>query len=234
MNWAFLLATPKSAPDTSGAQSKSFADRPGLVQRGRPLLLWIAAALVVLVIAAAPRVLLNRSPAEPVCADRPLGAWLEDGVEPASVALREIGAPAVPYLLAKLRREDPNYGSYQHYRKFWDRMPGMLRPMLPKPKSGSFDQARTCNFLLAIGPQAFPAILRGLGDANPAVRAACAWALGNSPKARTELPSVLPALVRCLNDPNPEVRQRAAWAIQQVRPEPDRRAPAQSRLSCNP
>ena len=218
MNRNSLLRVPNSALEASEAQSKSFADRPGVVECGRPLMFWIAAALVVVIAAAAPSVLLNRRAAEPVYAGLTLSAWLEDGVEPASVALREIGAPAVPYLLARLRREDPNYGSYQSYRKFWDRVPGILRPMLPKPKSGSFDQARTCNLLLAIGPQAFPAMLRGLSDANPSVRAACAWALGSSPRARTELASVLPALVRCLKDSNPEVRQRAAWAIQQVRP----------------
>jgi HEAT repeat protein len=140
-------------------------------------------------------------------------------MEPASVALREVGASAVPFLFAKLRREDPTYGSWQRYHDFWGKLPTPLHSVLPKPKSGNLDQARVCNALLAIGPPALPGTLDGLQNPNPAVRCASAWALGSWPKAREDLTTVLPALVARLQDANPEARQRAAWAIGQFGPQ---------------
>jgi hypothetical protein len=172
-----------------------------------PLLLWV---IVV------PLATLTRGAKEPVFEGRPLSQWLDDGFEPSSVALRELGSKAVPYLFARLRREDPVYGSWQTYHDFHAKLPRILQQILPKPKSGNFDEVKTYNALFAIGPAALPSLAGGLRDHNPAVRIASAWALGSFLQVRTNLTWAVPPLIEALKDPNSLVRLRAAWAVSRM------------------
>ncbi len=70
--------------------------------------------------------------------------------------------------------------------------------------------------LARIGEAAVPALIRGLGDAEPKRRAEAAWLLGHiGPGAK---PAV-PALVAALEDPSPEVQKSAARALGQIGPD---------------
>jgi HEAT repeat protein len=158
-------------------------------------------------------VLVGWAPNEPAYAGKSLNQWLDGGYEDAAVALREIGPDGVPCILAKLRREHPRWGRRQNYRKLCEKMPGVLQRHLPRPKSAAFDEYRACNALVDLGPQAIPAVSAGLQDDNPAVKIACAWALGVFHQRGANVKAAVPALTRALQDSRPEVRERAAWAI---------------------
>ena len=74
------------------------------------------------------------------------------------MGLHELGPPAVPFVLAKLAREDPRYGTGRRYRELWRKMPPPIRRVLPKPADANFDELRACSLLLEIGPQIIPAL----------------------------------------------------------------------------
>src|SRR5258708_2284707 len=89
---------------------------------------------------------------EPLYAGKPVSEWLEGGYEQASLALQEIGSSAAPYVLAKLSREDPHNGSLWKYQALWRKAPPPLKSILPKPRTGNFDELRACSALLELGP----------------------------------------------------------------------------------
>ena len=155
---------------------------------------------------------------EPVYAGKTLDQWLEGGYEQASMALQEIGPPAAPYVLAKLRCEDPRCGSLQKYRDLWRRLPPTLRKIFPRPKAANFDELHACSALLELGPRAVPFLSAGLKDYNPVVREVSAHALGSLRHRGNDIRIALPALVQALGDPSAEVRTRATWALDNNEP----------------
>ena len=167
-------------------------------------------ALLLVVGSACVLALVRMSPTEAGYAGKSINQWLDGGYEDAAVALREVGPDAVPSIFAKLRREHPRWGRRESYRKLWQKSPGFVQRYLPQPKAAAFDEYRACNALVDVGPQAIPALTSGLADGNPAVKIACAWALGVFHERGAKVKGAIPALTRTLNDSQPEVRQRAA------------------------
>lgn len=156
-----------------------------------------------------------RQPAEPRYAGKPLSAWLDSGYEDLSMAVHEIGPAAAPAIYRKLRREHPQYGSRERYRRWWQRVPVALRALLPPPGPSGFDEIRACSALVDIGPSVLPHLIPGLRDGNPAVRLSSAWALAALRDRGVDLTPAIPALQEALRDPNPSVRKRAEWGLRQ-------------------
>jgi hypothetical protein len=109
---------------------------------------------------------------EPVYAGKPLHLWLDDGYEPMSMALHEIGPAAAPFIFAKLRREDPDYGSWVMFQQIWRKTPGCVRNLLPVPRTSNFDRDRACSALLELGPGVIPQLRYAAEDHNRAVKIA--------------------------------------------------------------
>ena len=153
------------------------------------------------------------SPREPIYAGKTLDQWLDAGYEDGAMALQGMGPAAVPYVLAKLAREDPRSGSQRAYQELWRKIPPTLRKIVPKPKATNFDELRACSALLEIGPQAVPLLSRELENPNAVVREASAHAMGCFGERGHAIRSALPGLGQALHDPDRQVRMRAAWAI---------------------
>jgi hypothetical protein len=151
--------------------------------------------------------------AEPVYAGKTVSAWLDAGFEDTSMGLHEIGPPAVPFIMAKLAREDPQYGSSRRYRGLWKKTLPTLRWILPKPITSNFDELRACSSLLAIGPRIIPLLADRLESANPIVRDVSAHVLGTFYAEGRDIQRAMPGLVKAARDPNTDVRTRAAWAL---------------------
>src|SRR5947208_10828699 len=79
---------------------------------------WVSAVVAFGMLASLGLTLGLRAP-EPVYAGKPLSSWLDEGYEPMSMALHEIGPAAAPFIFSKLRREDPAYGLWSQYSKIW-------------------------------------------------------------------------------------------------------------------
>jgi HEAT repeat protein len=173
---------------------------------------WGIGCLGVLGMGLALRVMTSQ-PSEPVYAGKTVDQWLDAGYEDASMALHEIGPPAVPYIVAKLSREDPRCGSLRRYQELWRRFPPALRMVLPKPKSGNFDELRACSALLELGPRIIALLSTGLQDQNPIVREVSAHALGSFREQGRKIDQSVPFLVEALRDSDPKVRTRAAQAL---------------------
>ena len=160
--------------------------------------------------------LLSLPPQEPVYAGKTADEWLNAGYEDAAQGLQHIGPSAVPFILAKLSREDPRYGSQNHYRQFWNKVPLPVRRFLPQPKGGAFDELHACNLLLELGPGIIPLLCTGLRDYNPVVREVSAHALGSFRRQGRDIAKAVPLLRETSRDAVPEVRVRAAWALSQM------------------
>ncbi len=158
------------------------------------------------------------APREPQYQGKSLNRWLDGGYEDAALALREIGPAAVPCIFEKLRREHPQWGHRQQYRKIWAKTPSFLQPCLPRPRTAAFDEYRACNVFLDLGPQTIPVLIRGLDDRNPGIRLACAWALGLFHDRGANVDAAVPSLVRETQASLPEISKRATWALSRIRP----------------
>jgi len=143
-----------------------------------------------------------------------VGGWLRTS----SLALQEIGPSAAPYVLGKLSREDPRYGSLRKYQALWRKAPPPLKSILPKPRAGNFDELRACSALLELGPRVIPFLSAGLRDANPAVREVSAHALALFHERGKDIRKAIPSLIEVLHDPTSEVRARSAWALNPIAP----------------
>ena len=150
---------------------------------------------------------------EPAYAGKTADQWLSSGYEDAAQGLQHIGPGAVPFILARLSCEDPRYGSQNHYRRFWNKVPLPLRRFLPKPKNGAFDELHACSLLLELGPGIIPLLCTALHDYNPVVREVSAHTLGSFSRQGRNIAQAASSLTEALQDPVPEVRARAAWAL---------------------
>ena len=163
----------------------------------------------------------HRSP-EPVYAGKRLTDWLDSGAEPATMAVHEIGPAATPWILKKLRREHPRWGWWQAYQERWNRAPSLIRKALPKPRVAGYDEFKAAMLLVETGPQAVPQLRLWLEERNPAVRMACALALGAWRERGMGDRQSGEALRGALLDEHPEVRQAAAAAIAKGEARPGR------------
>jgi hypothetical protein len=151
--------------------------------------------------------------AEPTYSGKTVNQWLDAGYEDALMALHEIGPPALPYVLSKLAREDPRYGSLAIYGKFWKRTPALLRQLVSKPRPTNFDETRAYGALMELGPRIIPLLSSELQCRNPAVREVSAHVLGAFCQRHKDIQRAVPVLTKALQDPNGDVRKRAAWAL---------------------
>jgi hypothetical protein len=169
-------------------------------------------ALLLFVVASGLAVTISRR-TEPVYAGKTASQWLEEGHEDASLAMHEIGPPAMPYIIAKLAQEDPQYGSSLKYRRLWVRLPIFIREVLPKPQTANFDETRACSALLELGPGIVPDLTRELQNKNPAVRAVSALALRSLGERGRNIRRAVPYLQKALEDRNADVVRNAAMAL---------------------
>ena len=157
---------------------------------------------------------------EPTYGGRPLSAWLDAGTEPAAMAVHELGPPAIPWILRKLRWEHPRWGRWESYQHFWRRVPRFARRILPKPRIAAFDDTRAAMLLLEIGPMARPQLIAALKDSNPAVRLACAKTLGTLREQGFKDQRTLDALRAASRDQEAAVRKETASIIARVESPP--------------
>ena len=133
-------------------------------------------------VAALPVIILlamYRSPSarEPVYAGKTITQWLDDGYEPAAMALEEFGPSAVPWIFRTLRHDHPSFDYVAAFTTLRLHVPALLVSMLPRQLHTGFDELRAANLLIGMGPPVMPALRTGLRDSNPAVRTACQMAL---------------------------------------------------------
>lgn len=177
---------------------------------------WAVGCFALLGIGATLCIVSARDP-EPVYAGKTVSQWLDAGYEDAAMALQQIGPPAVPFVMAKLAREDPRYGSLRKYRALRAKIPLPLKTCFPKPRAGNFDELRACSALMEIGPPIVPMLTGFLKDKNPIVREVSAHALGLFRERGRDITQAVPMLAEVLSDSNPDVRARAAWALDSKR-----------------
>ena len=152
-------------------------------------------------------------PAEPVYASRHLSQWLDGGYEQASEALHEVGPAAVPVVFAKLRHEHPQEGSWQRYRRVWEKLPAKIQRLLPRPKTAGYDQWNACQALVEIGPRVIPTLAVNMKHHHLLVRCASAQALGVFRQRGADISIAVPALRMALDHPNRNLRREAAQAL---------------------
>jgi HEAT repeat protein len=150
---------------------------------------------------------------EPSYGGKPVTAWLDAGQEDASFALPEIGPPALPYILAKLAREDPEYAQHRIYTRLWAHLPSSVRRALLKPPNTIFDETRAVMALRELGPGIIPNLARELLNQNPARRKVCAEVLGGWRQGGKNIAVAVPFLTAALRDPDPRVARSAAQAL---------------------
>lgn len=167
-------------------------------------------------------------PLEPTYEGRRLSAWIRGGVtDEGRVAVKSMGSNAVPFLLAKLQREDPlpekwvaEFFSYRGWgrlptRLAWsdwhdaaagfDALGEMAAGALPELEQSLDDGERVfavARALCAIGSKAIPALTNGLASTNPIVRSTIAAMLF---RLGTNGAPAIPALLGLLGDPDGRV-----------------------------
>jgi hypothetical protein len=155
----------------------------------------------------------NSRTTEPVYAGKTISEWLNAGHEDSCQAVHEIGPPALPFILDKLAREDPQFGSNSPYFKIWRGMPGAIRRVLPRPGSTNFDEDRACNTLLELGPAVIVDLTQTLTSPNRAVREVSAHVLGVLKQRGKNIGVAVQALEAASCDSCPQVANRAKWAL---------------------
>ena len=151
---------------------------------------------------------------EPMHAGKTVSQWLNAGYEDAAHAMHEIGPSALPHIMAKLAREDPQFGSSNRYRRLRARLSPPLRGMLPKPAPANFDETRACGLLLELGPTTIPKLAAELQNRNEAVRITSAHVLRLFGERGKDLRTAVPLLEQALRDPSRKTRRWASLALQ--------------------
>src|SRR5678809_184905 len=115
-------------------------------------------------------------PKEPLHAGKTVTQWLDAGYEDCSMALYEIGPPALPFILTTFgRAETPRmFGPFAGACK---RFPG-LRSFFPHLPEHNLDEDRVCSLLLELGPRTIPMLAHELENRHANVRAISARTLG--------------------------------------------------------
>jgi HEAT repeat protein len=132
-------------------------------------------------------------------------------------ALLDIGPDCLLPLSAELQVRD-NFLN-KAWQKYWPKLPGSLRGVLPKPLSRSDRRATAAWALGQIGPAArsvTPALVQALDDPEDRVRAEAAQALRF---VASKKPEIIEALARRLNDKASQYQPQAASALWDMAPE---------------
>jgi hypothetical protein len=150
-------------------------------------------------------------PKEPLHAGKTVTQWLDAGYEDCSMALYEIGPPALPFILTTFgRAETPRmFGPFAGACK---RFPG-LRSFFPHLPEHNLDEDRVCSLLLELGPRTIPMLAHELENRHANVRAISARTLSIWRERGKDIRVALPALGHACNDPSAPVRMWAAHAL---------------------
>jgi hypothetical protein len=182
-------------------------------------------------------------PSEPIYHGKPLSFWLPKVLfeNPGGVhnspdhykeALAAVGSPAVPFILAKLRKSDSALAN--RYRDLWPRFPAVLKRVLPQPKPPDFSTWSAAAALICIGTNAIPALVDAMNDGNPAVRAAAGQALCGFAGGALSTKDTARIFGRAINDNDAEVRVYAAFALARIGPAASNSVPALIRALNSP
>ncbi len=174
-------------------------------------------------------------PSEPMYQGKPLSAWLPHVLfeHPVGVhfspdhykeALLAVGSPAVPFILAKLRKSDSALAN--RYRTLWPRVPPMLKRVLPKPNPRDFSTWSAAAALICVGSNAIPSLIDAMQDGNPAIRAAAGQALCGFAGGALSTKDAARIFGRAIKDTDAEVRVYAAFALARIGPAASNSVPA--------
>jgi HEAT repeats/PBS lyase HEAT-like repeat len=152
-------------------------------------------------------------PPEPRFQGKPLRFWLVENAIGTSDwreitnAFYQIGPKAVPYVGARLRKD--NSWTARHYRDTWPRMPMLLKRVLPKPRE-PLPEVVAVNAFTDIGPAAIPLLSHLCKDPCPSVRSSATWALGALQRRGYGDEISISSLVSSLTDQDAHVRRQTA------------------------
>jgi len=182
-------------------------------------------------------------PAEPIYQGKPLSSWLPKVLfeNPGGVhnspdhykdARAAVGTPAIPFILAKLRKSDSTLAN--RYRDLWPRFPAILKRVLPKPSPADYSTWSAAAALICLGTSAIPSLVDAMGDGNPAVRAAAGQALCGFAGGALSITDTDRIFGRAIQDSDAEVRVYAAFALARLGPAASNSVPALIRALDSP
>jgi hypothetical protein len=182
-------------------------------------------------------------PSEPMYQGRPLSAWLPKVLfeNPGGVhhspdhykdALAAVGPPAIPFILAKLRKSDSALAN--RYRDLWPRFPAILKRLLPKPNPPDYSTWSAAAALICLGTNAIPSLMNAMDDGNPAIRAAAGQALCGFAGGALSTKDTIRIFGQAINDSDAEVRLYAAFALARIGPAASNSVPALIRALDSP
>jgi HEAT repeat protein len=182
-------------------------------------------------------------PSEPMYQGRPLSSWLPKVLfeNPGGVqnspdhyrdALAAVGPPAVPFILAKLRKSDSALAN--RYRDLWPRFPAVLQRVLPKPSPPDYSTWSAAAALICLGTNAIPALVDAMDDGNPAVREAVGQALCGLAGGALSTKDTARLFGQAIKDSDAEVRVYAAFALARIGPAASNSVPALIRALNSP
>jgi HEAT repeat protein len=174
-------------------------------------------------------------PSEPIYQGKPLSLWLPTVLfqNPGGIhnspdhyqdALAAIGQPAVPFILAKLRKSDSALAN--RYRDLWPRCPPLLKRILPQPKPSDYSTWSAAAALICLGTNAMPDLVNAMEDGNPAVREAAGQALCGLAGGALPTKDTIRIFGRAIEDSDAEVRVYAAFALARIGPAASNSVPA--------
>jgi HEAT repeats len=174
-------------------------------------------------------------PSEPMYQGKPLSSWLPVVLfeNPGGVhhspdhykdALAAVGPPAVPFILAKLRKSDSALAN--RYRDLWPRFPAVLKRILPKPKPPDYSTWSAAAALICLGTNVIPALADAMDDGNPAIREVAGQALCGMAGGGLSTKDTARIFGRAIKDSDAEVRVYAAFALARIGPAASNSVPA--------
>jgi len=149
---------------------------------------------------------------EPMYGGKTVTQWLDAGYEDCSMALHEIGPPALPFILTTFGRVETSVSLGRLRSGAWKTIPN-LKSFFPHVPVHNLDEDRVCSLVLELGPRTIPMLAQELDNRHANVRAVSARALGIWRERGKDIQVALPALGHALNDPSAPVRMWAARAL---------------------
>lgn len=143
---------------------------------------------------------------EPVYEGKCISRWFDDcaaqrKTDPLT-AIQKIGPAGIPFAIRRIEADDSFWR--RNYRRFWPKVPAVLRRTLPKPRPVLDDAV---NIFINVGPPGIPQAIQALTNQNPKIRADAAMSFG---RGATQ---VIPALITAMTDAYPTVRLCATCAL---------------------
>jgi hypothetical protein len=176
-------------------------------------------------------------PFEPVYQGKPLSYWLPRAImfntggvrynrDHYRDALAAAGPRAVPFILARLRRNDS--ALIKRFRDRWPRMPAVLKRLLPAPGDPHdyYPTRDAAAALMCLGTNAIPSLVDAIEDRNPAVREAAAEALCGFAGGAVSTEDTARIFGKAVKDKDAGVRVYAAFALARIGPAASNSVPA--------